>query len=100
MEFCTHADLHDTPQQTWSRDALTLPDRKRISVSYSSFALSILLLLSDLFCGLCQLRNPSYRPETFSMMSGQDLIHFLEGGPIKEQKLELAERERERERVF
>ena len=28
------------------------------------------------------------------MMSGQDLIHFLEGGPIKEQKLELAERER------
>ena len=32
------------------------------------------------------------------MMSGQDLIHFLEGGPIKEQKLELAERERERGR--
>ena len=31
MEFCTHADLHDTPQQTWSRDALTLPDRERRS---------------------------------------------------------------------
>ena len=25
------------------------------------------------------------------MMSGQDLIHFLEGGPIKGQKLELGE---------
>lgn len=43
------------------------------------------------FCGRWPLRNPSNRPETFSMMSGQDLIHFLEGGPIKGQKLELGE---------
>ena len=91
--FGTHADLHDTLQQTWSRDAPTLPGRKRISVSCSSFAFGLLLLSDNSYRS--PLRNPSDRPETFSMMSGQDLIHFLEGGPIKGQKLELRENERE-----